>query len=941
MGSTHSTPAAAAAAAEATPATPSFTSSISMMMPHHHMDPYTATGDMPPPDCTCCRSCRHHHQRPTRHLAVLLSLLLSDTRSLLLLFLRRRRSSSHATATPPPHRLLHALHALATAAILALGLARWQHRARLTHLATSLLSHAHRLHKPLHTTAPAIVHSLLTSPPTPLTTAPAAEPNVDVDSDTESSINSSDASVRILDVPTTDDEEDLTDSEPDVATPTPPDIQTATATPADDSFSHIDGGSPREVGATSDVATMPVAGLAIRSVDAVPATTRKPLVVFLYSWNNVLPDEQTDPREAFDALVQAGGDLLDVWLDVLDHPSSSLDGSEKPVPPDYLSLVAVMRKASAVVAFVSDEFIADEDCVKAMRFADQGLDLPVVCVAVGRRPPPDSDDTDKPTDPTWLTSTSVGALVQELGFIDALPGWTPTHTDDLLHALSHPLHLPLRHPSALSQLTTLLASPDTTLPTLLGTHDLRAPDASGTTPLWAAAHAAPLPTLVLLLDALGPTASSEVLRGGSYGRNSEAALHAAAARGDRSVWDALLSRLVFPVHVDDGQGGVRRIDSVRGALVETRDAAGQTAYHVAAAGGHVGLMQAMESLAGEPLHGLRSQDGATALHVAAGAGQGGAVRHLVGTGADVDARDGAETTALHAAAWGCHGQVCRVLLEEGGATVNAQAGDGSTALHLCAAGEGGAEAALETARVLAARPGAATDLEDGEGLTALHMAVSAGNRGVAELLLEVGEGEGVMGAAGRAGLGAGWWEKGDVDGWTALHAAAAAGNEEAVRVLLGTGWGPGMVAARDGEGNTPAHLAASFGRTEALEALLESEMVVARRGSEVVVGVAGWREKRGRNVLHLAVESGEVGCVRAVVEAWGVGCLEVMTEVGEEEEEGPMMPLELAEVCENVEVVEYIRGVLGLGDPDVGEDVEDVEQDVEEEEEEEEDETDG
>ncbi|KAJ3192453.1 hypothetical protein HDU67_005452, partial [Dinochytrium kinnereticum] len=224
---------------------------------------------------------------------------------------------------------------------------------------------------------------------------------------------------------------------------------------------------------------------------------------------------------------------------------------------------------------------------------------------------------------------------------------------------------------------------------------------------------------------------------------------------------------------------------------------------------------------------------------------------------DVEARDAAGTTALHAAAWGCHVEVCKVLLEVGGATVNVQAEDGSTPLHLCASSappESEGEKldfqarTAATCQLLMSRPGAATDIQDKEGLTPLHIATSAGNSSMTRLLLSASprevvslptpDGRTCLHLAATSGSiqvledvmshlsGVEELERVDGDMWTALHGAAAGGHAGCVSVLVERC--PGMVVMRDGEGCTAMHLAATYGAVDSLKVFLENEMCVLK-----------------------------------------------------------------------------------------------------------------
>ncbi|KAJ3196379.1 hypothetical protein HDU67_004075 [Dinochytrium kinnereticum] len=219
---------------------------------------------------------------------------------------------------------------------------------------------------------------------------PTMEVRLDEVDEDESSINTSNASVRILDV--SESEYDDQDDELEL-------LHTYENENEDEGSGEVveDPGSMENKEDPSSAF-----GQAIETVES---NNRKPLVVFLYSWKNIVAEEQTDPREAYDSLVQQAGDLVDVWLDVVDGLPSQVDVD--PSPPTFSDLVNILRKASLVVAFISDEFCADENCVKSLQFAAQGLDLPVLCVSVGKR-----HTVQEGSNPTWMSSP-IGSLLQD------------------------------------------------------------------------------------------------------------------------------------------------------------------------------------------------------------------------------------------------------------------------------------------------------------------------------------------------------------------------------------------------------------------------------------------------------------------------------------------------------------------------------------------------
>lgn len=176
-------------------------------------------------------------------------------------------------------------------------------------------------------------------------------------------------------------------------------------------------------------------------------------------------------------------------------------------------------------------------------------------------------------------------------------------------------------------------------------------------------------------------------------------------------------------------------------------------------------------------------NGKTALMVAAQAGELPLVRRLLSAGADVNARNANGGSPLMYAAAGGHAEITRLLISRG-AEVSTRARLGWTPL-LVAAATGHTEAV----RVLL-DAGADVDCRDAYGWTPLMRAVSGSDADTVRVLLTEGKPD---------------LEAAEENGATALHIAAGEGQVELVRLLLAAGADP---AARDGDGRTPADVAA-------------------------------------------------------------------------------------------------------------------------------------
>lgn len=159
----------------------------------------------------------------------------------------------------------------------------------------------------------------------------------------------------------------------------------------------------------------------------------------------------------------------------------------------------------------------------------------------------------------------------------------------------------------------------------------------------------------------------------------------------------------------------------------------------------------------------RDSRGATLLMHAAAFGSTDAVRLLLEAGADVNARNQFDATALM---WGAGDPVKVRLLVERGADVNAKSKQGRTPLLIAAGYQGSAE----TLKLLLAK-GADLNATDRFGSTALLMSIGAEDRQTQRMLID-------MGVDVNAALGT---------GGTPLMAAASANDLEIANLLIAKG----------------------------------------------------------------------------------------------------------------------------------------------------------
>ncbi|HTS48751.1 MAG TPA: ankyrin repeat domain-containing protein [Bryobacteraceae bacterium] len=200
----------------------------------------------------------------------------------------------------------------------------------------------------------------------------------------------------------------------------------------------------------------------------------------------------------------------------------------------------------------------------------------------------------------------------------------------------------------------------------------------------------------------------------------------------------------------------------------------------------------------------RDERGSTPLMYAAAFGSLDSMKALVAAGADVNAKNAFESTAL----LGCATDLAKVrFLIDKGADVNAQSKPGRTALLIAAGYNGGSEIVK-----LLLDKGAMVSVRDGSGQTPLLSATSANDAATVKLLLDKGADVNLADQAGN-GTGAG--------GQTPLMNASAEANVEIMKMLLAKGAKVNAVSAPKGldvkNGPialgllTPLHFAAASG----------------------------------------------------------------------------------------------------------------------------------
>ena len=228
----------------------------------------------------------------------------------------------------------------------------------------------------------------------------------------------------------------------------------------------------------------------------------------------------------------------------------------------------------------------------------------------------------------------------------------------------------------------------------------------------------------------------------------------------------------------------------------------------------------------------------TPLHRASKAGDVDAVRKLVGSGADVNARNSEDDTPLNVAALSGKKEVIRVLVKECGCSPHTKGFHGRTLLHnACKGGH------VDVARKLVTEYGADVNARDNSDNTPLTLAARFNGKMelINMLVKEYGCSPHTKGQYGR----------------TLLHQACDGGHVDVARKLV-TEYGAD-VNARDNNDSTPLNLAASLSGNTELACMLIDEFGCSPH-------IKG---RVGRTPLHSACEGGHVDVARKLVTEYG------------------------------------------------------------------------
>jgi ankyrin repeat protein len=305
-------------------------------------------------------------------------------------------------------------------------------------------------------------------------------------------------------------------------------------------------------------------------------------------------------------------------------------------------------------------------------------------------------------------------------------------------------------------------------------------------------------------------------------------------------WDDVVQRLLDLGYDREGTAGERQQTALHFAAFEGSESAlktllkarvnlnpvdtcQQTPLLEAAESNHPRMVELLlEAGADLNIHGW---NGATALHHAVKYGDLGTAKELLRRGAEVDpicTSGWGFRTPLHLAAEHNFSEVLELLINNG-ANIERTGPDNFNALLLACSN--GSSACLE----LLLKAGARTDPRDDKERTCFHVAAQNGHSDILKILFDKGLGEDLI-------------NSGDSEGDTPLHIAVSFGKKSEARLLLENG---ALADKKNKSRDTVLHVAIMDGQTELGKLLLESY------GADVKL--RGWE---GYSALHYAADNG-------------------------------------------------------------------------------------
>ena len=398
--------------------------------------------------------------------------------------------------------------------------------------------------------------------------------------------------------------------------------------------------------------------------------------------------------------------------------------------------------------------------------------------------------------------------------------------------------------------------------------------------------------IFLSIHALACTFSCCSLKMGMAGNDSFKQKNLKEAANEVASADQL-REAVFANHLEGVNRAINDHANVNMVLVNQ-----WTALHIAA---HFGYYDIVDALINAPNVNInaRNEQGKSPLYLASMSGMEQSAQLLINAGADINASDNGQWTALHTAAGKGHHHIVDALIKAPNINLNVRNAHGYTPLYVAV--DRGRE---QSARLLI-NAGADINISDNnqwtalhwaayygyikivdalihvpnvnlnsrneQGYTPLHVAVMSGMKESVRLLIEVGADINIT----------------NNNQWTALHRAAYYGYNNIVDMLIHT---PHVnVNLRNEYGQTPLYVAVDRGREQSARLLIDAGAdikisnhkqrtalhLAASNGHSSIVGELikvphlnlNVRNENGQTPLHVAVINGMVASARLLIDA--------------------------------------------------------------------------
>ena len=325
---------------------------------------------------------------------------------------------------------------------------------------------------------------------------------------------------------------------------------------------------------------------------------------------------------------------------------------------------------------------------------------------------------------------------------------------------------------------------------------------------------------------------------------SKTALHLAVDAGNEHLTRLLLERGASH-EIANSSGDTPLLSAVKnavgvslvrclinhGANTKAKDTDGRTPVHHAIRIGNMEILQLV--LRGADLN---AQDNLqnSALHLASKRSREEAVGLLLQNGASIDVRNAKGRTALHLAAKRWNSNIVRALLDHASCTTDdgakhegfcaLQDNAGNTALHLACKSHG----SWEDITKMLIDSGSPLDIENNDGAIPMSFLLERTRVGLAEVMLEKG-----------------------VSMTKALNLASATGIESMVTAILSKD--ASIISTTDKDGNTALHHSLLGGQHGFTDLLIHKKAPVDVQNND------------GLTPLHIACQDGCPGCVRALL----------------------------------------------------------------------------